>query len=175
VDKADHQLCSSLQHNPHAKVAQDSSRRYHRIFRGLRCFSQLLHHAHASQRTRNGRMLASARDSLGRTGELGPRAIVGAFLTRKTNLAVLALQALLPQGRRIVAYPDRAPSSALEFAPEDFKAISNELRVVGACSAWQSCDHAPVAAGTFLFHHEMPRTNSLTIDVDRRRKRPPRF
>jgi hypothetical protein len=127
------------------------------------------------QRTPNGRMLASARDSLGRTGELGPRAIVGAFLTRKTNLAVLALQALLPQGRRIVAYPDRAPSSALEFAPEDFKAISNELRVVGACSAWQSCDHAPVAAGTFLFHHEMPRTNSLTIDVDRRRKRPPRF
>lgn len=76
-------------------------------------------------------MLASARDSLGRTGELGPRAIVGAFLTRKTNLAVLALQALLAQGRRIVAYPDRAPSSALEFAPEDFKAISNELRLLG--------------------------------------------
>ena len=77
-------------------------------------------------------MLASARDSLRSNGRTRSQAVVGAFLTRKTNLSVLALQALLPQGRRTVAYPDRAPYSALEFAPEDFKAISNELPYNGS-------------------------------------------
>jgi hypothetical protein len=72
-----------------------------------------------------------------------------------------------------VAYPDRAPYSALEFAPEDFKAISNELPYKGSLGLAR-LGRAVIMllllakAGTFLFHHEMPRTNSplLTLTVE---------